>query len=258
MELHYRQLGEGPALIILHGLFGSLDNWLTLGRQFAIKRSVFLVDQRNHGRSPHSEAMSYALFSSDLEAFMEQHGIRQAAVLGHSMGGKTAMRFALDHPDQTEALVVADMAPKAYAAGHDQIFQALFSIDLEGLSSRSEAEEQLSLAISDPGVRLFLLKNLQRNAQGGFAWKMNLPAIHRHYAGILEPISADFPYPGPTLFIRGERSGYVREQDYPLISELFPRVEHAAVPGAGHWLHAEQPDLFFQEVEAFLDRVQPV
>jgi esterase len=256
MQLNYRQLGEGPALIILHGLFGSLDNWLTLGRQFALKRSVYLVDQRNHGRSPHAEAMSYELFSADLEAFMAQHGIRQAAVLGHSMGGKTAMRFALDHPDQTEALVVADMAPRAYGAGHDQIFQALLSVDLEGLSNRSDAEEQLSLAISDPAIRLFLLKNLQRLPEGGFSWKMNLPAIHRHYDSILEPIACDFAYQGPTLFVRGERSGYVREQDYPLIEELFPQVEHTAVPGAGHWLHAEQPDLFFQAVEEFLDRVQ--
>ncbi len=253
MLLHFKELGQGPALIILHGLFGSLDNWLTLGRRFAEHRSVYLIDQRNHGRSAHSDQMNYALMAEDLKEFMSGHGIRQAAVLGHSMGGKTAMRFALDHPDMCQALMVADMAPKRYDAGHDAIFEALCSLDLSEVESRQQAEEMLGQMISDPDVRLFLLKNLSREKDGGFRWKMNLPVIREHYSEILDSVQSDFPYDGPTVFIRGGRSGYVQDSDWTDIEALFPRAKLESVKGAGHWLHAEQPDAFYDTVNRFLE-----
>jgi pimeloyl-ACP methyl ester carboxylesterase len=254
MDLNFKSFGQGPALVILHGLFGSLDNWQSLGKRFAERRTVYLVDQRNHGKSPHVPGLDYPAMADDLAGFFEAQGIRQASVLGHSMGGKTAMRFALDHPDKMEALVVADMAPKVYPAGHDIILAALQSLDPEELESRHEAERILSDSITDQGIRLFLLKNLTRNGKEGFRWKMNLPEIVKHYPRILEGLSGEDSFDGPTLFIRGSKSRYVEDSDWPQIHERFPEARLDTVADAGHWLHAEQPDAFFEQVEAFLDQ----
>ncbi|MBI1192323.1 MAG: alpha/beta fold hydrolase [Bacteroidetes bacterium] len=253
MLLNYREIGSGPALVILHGLFGSLDNWVTLGKQFAEAHTVYLVDQRNHGRSPHAAPMDYTTMAEDLRAFFEDHGIRKAAVLGHSMGGKTAMRFALDHPDLTEALIVADIAPKTYPPGHDAIFDGLKKVTPEQLADRTEAEEQLGRFIPDGDVRLFLLKNLTRNPEGGYRWKMNLPVIEQEYTDILGFEGADFAYDGPALFVRGGRSNYVEDADWPAIAELFPQASLQTIPNAGHWLHADQPRAFYEVVQRFLN-----
>lgn len=252
VALNFRELGQGPALIILHGLFGSLDNWLTLGRRLATDFSVYLVDQRNHGRSPHTDQLTYPLMADDLLTFFDQHGIRQASVLGHSMGGKTAMQFALDHPDRCEALLVADMSPRAYAAGHEDIFAALEQVNPQSLSDRDEAEAILSQHIVESEVRQFLMKNLSRNKGGSLSWKMNLPVIRKEYEHILEPVGSDFTYDGPACFIRGGLSNYISEADRPKIQSLFPRAEFIDIPGAGHWLHADQPDLFYKAVQDFL------
>jgi len=190
--------------------------------------------------------------AEDLRLFFEEQGIRQATVLGHSMGGKTAMRFALDHPDLTEALIVADIAPKTYPPGHDTIFDALEKITPDQLGNRTEADEQLGRWIPDADVRQFLLKNLSRDPEGGYRWKMNLPVIQQEYAGILGFGAADFAYDGPTLFVRGGRSNYVADSDWPAIVQLFPRASLQTIPGAGHWLHAQQPRAFFEAVQAFL------
>jgi pimeloyl-ACP methyl ester carboxylesterase len=252
MVLNHREMGAGPALVILHGLFGSLDNWITLGRQFAASHTVFLVDQRNHGRSPHASAMDYATMAEDLRQFFDQHGIRQASVLGHSMGGKTAMRFALDHPELTEKLVVADIAPKGYPPGHDTIFQALQQVEPASIQNRSDAEDQLERLVPEPDVRQFLLKNLSREPQGGYRWRMNLPVIQDAYPEILGFAGADFAYEGPALFVRGSLSRYIEDSDWPAIAALFPQASLQTVPDAGHWLHADQPQVFLETVQAFL------
>jgi esterase len=253
MELHAKVLGQGPALVILHGLFGSLDNWQTLGRRFAESRTVYLVDQRNHGKSPHDPRHDYPAMADDLAAFFDHQGIRSAAVLGHSMGGKTAMRFALDHADRVDALIVADMAPKAYPPGHDLILAALRALDPAEIEDRAQAEAALAETITDSGIRLFLLKNLARDPDGGYRWKMNLPALVEHHGRILEAVDGEHPYEGPVLFLRGGRSGYVEEGDAPAIRALFPAARIEAVEGAGHWLHAERPDAFHDAVTGFLD-----
>ncbi len=255
MLLNYTVLGKGPALVVLHGLFGSLDNWLTLGRQWAGLNTVYLVDQRNHGRSPHDPRIDFPAMAADLQELFAREGIRQASVLGHSMGGKTAMRFALDYPELTASLIVADMAPKTYPSGHDLIFEALAALELPSLQSREDAEEKMTTLITDPGVRLFLLKNLTRNKDGSFRWKMNLDAIRAGYPYILEKIDADFPYSGPVCFIRGSRSAYVEDRDWPEIIRLFPQATLITLPDAGHWLHADQPAAFAAAVQDFLGRV---
>jgi len=252
MELNYKMLGQGEPLLILHGLFGMLDNWQTLGRRFAEHHLVYLLDQRNHGRSPHVQSMSYPEMAEDLHEFMVANWIHETSVLGHSMGGKTAMQLALTYPDSVSKLIVVDMAPKAYSGGHEFIFEALQELDLQAIQDRQEADTQLAERIAEQSIRLFLLKNLSRAKGGGYRWKMNLPVIYEDYPQILAPLEAGSTYPGPALFIRGERSGYLRDEDWPDILERFPRARLETVAGAGHWVHAEAPDELFQLVIRFL------
>lgn len=251
MELNYKTFGQGHPVIILHGLFGNLDNWQTFARQLAENFMVYVIDQRNHGRSPHTDEMNYTAAAEDLREFMESQWIYGAHVIGHSMGGKTAMQFAFDHPDLLDRLVVVDIAPKVYQGGHELIFAAMDALDLDKLESRTDAEEQLAASISDPGVRLFLLKNLTRNKAGGYEWKMNLPVLRRDYPQILSAVSGA-PFTGPSLFIRGQRSDYIQDADWPVIKELFPAAELVTVPNAGHWVHADAPDTLLQNVQQFL------
>lgn len=254
MELNYKSLGQGEPLIVLHGLFGTLDNWQTLAKAWAEDYLVYLVDLRNHGRSPHVDGLSYPSMAEDLSEFMEQNWIHKAHVLGHSMGGKVAMELALTYPDLVDKLVVVDIAPRPYAPGHDDVFAALFAVDLQKLESRQEAEAILEKHIDEWGVRQFLLKNLSRTKEGGFEWKMNLPVIYRDYARILEPPTENEPFEGPTLFIRGAESRYVKDEDVLRIQELFPRSTLSTVPGAGHWLHADQPEILKNMVIDFLQK----
>ena len=253
MELNYKVFGEGEPLIILHGLFGSLDNWQTLAKRWAESYTVYLIDQRNHGRSPHMDTHDYPSMADDLHTFMEQNWIHRAHILGHSMGGKTAMHFALDYPDMVEKLIVVDMTPKAYEHGHAQIFQALNRVNPQAIQDRKEAERQLAESISEQGVRQFLLKNLTREKTGGFRWKMNLPVISRDYENILVSIKHDDPFPHPALFIYGEHSGYLKEEDKPLILDQFPSAEFVGLP-TGHWVHAESPNALFQQVSNFIEK----
>ena len=254
MELNFKSLGQGEPLIILHGLFGTLDNWQTLAKSWAEHYLVDLVDLRNHGRSPQVDGLSYPAMAEDLHDFMEQNWIHKAHILGHSMGGKVAMEFALSYPDMVDKLIVVDIAPRPYRPGHDDIFAALFAVDLKTIQSRQAAEEILEQYIDDWGVRQFLLKNLSRMKEGGFEWKMNLPVIHRDYANILEPPTQDGPFEGPTLFIRGENSGYVKDEDILRIQELFPHSALRSIPDAGHWVHADQPEVLKGIVMEFLEK----
>ncbi len=252
VELNYKTFGRGEPLIILHGLLGTLDNWQTVGKQLAKDHSVYLLDQRNHGRSPHSEGFDYQLMANDLLHFLDQHFIHRTAIMGHSMGGKTAMEFALQHPDTCEKLIVVDIAPKTYPRGHDRIFEALFAIDLDKIENRTEAEAIMEPFIPEAGIRLFLLKNLQRKQHGGFEWKMNLDSIYRHYEAILQEPATPGVYEGPALFIAGANSGYIQPEDHSRIKQIFPAAEIVTIANAGHWVHAEQPRELIRIVREFL------
>jgi len=253
MQLAYQSYGAGPPLIILHGLLGSGDNWRTLSRTvFGAHFEVFTVDQRNHGRSPHSDTIDYRVMVEDLAAFMDARGLTAARLLGHSMGGKTAMDFALTYPERVEALVVVDIAPKAYAPRHTALLEALRALDLAAYRTRAEIDAALRPQIPSDGIRSFLLKNLQRDGQRGYGWKMNLDTIYRHYDRLNGVMEADGTFEGPTLFVRGSASDYVADEDREIIISFFPEAEIVTIDGAGHWVHAEKPQEFGEVVLGFL------
>lgn len=252
MELNFKTFGSGEPLIILHGLFGTLDNWQTLARRFAEHYTVYIVDQRNHGRSPHLDNMDYPALAEDLKSFMESQWMYNAHIIGHSMGGKTAMQFSMEYPEMVNKLVVVDIAPKAYPGLHNSIFDALMSLDLNRVQSRQEAEDWLAPKIDDLSVRQFLMKNLTRSKAGGFEWKMNLPVIYKYYGHILAPISVREAFENPTLFIRGNRSSYILDDDWSLIQDYYPNARLYSVANAGHWVHAEAPEVFYEAALSFL------
>lgn len=251
--LNYKSFGSGPPLVVLHGLFGTLDNWQTLARKWAELYTVILVDQRNHGRSPHFDTMDYNLMAEDLANFLESQWIHECFLLGHSMGGKVAMQTALNYPDLVEKLIVVDISPRAYRRGHDEVFAALRSLNPATVGDRQTADSTMAQHLPDPGVRQFLLKNLARAKEGGFRWRMNLPVIHQHYEKLIGVLDLDAaPYEGPSLFIRGGKSGYVRDEDEATIREIFPKARLMTVANAGHWVHAEQPEILRELVTTFL------
>jgi pimeloyl-ACP methyl ester carboxylesterase len=251
MKLFSKIMGEGSPILILHGVFGSGDNWGTLGRKWSSDYEVHLVDARNHGHSPHSETFSYDVMADDLLAYMEEHQLEQAHILGHSMGGKVAMLFAVYHPEKVKSLIVADIAPRAYAPHHQEIIHALQDLDLENLDSRSAAED--AFTITEPGTRQFLLKSLYWKEKGKLAWRFNVPVIAREIEKVGEALPPQAIYYGPTLFIRGGKSNYVRDEDLEQIALHFPEVSCITLENAGHWLHAEKPDAFYAEVSKFLN-----
>lgn len=251
MELYSREFGQGNPVLILHGLFGFSDNWQTIAKSLADQFLVVTPDLRNHGRSPHTSAHSYPEMAEDIRLFMENHWMFTAAVIGHSMGGKVAMQLALTHPEMVERLVVVDMGPGKAEDNHSAIFRALLDIDLSKMASRNDIEAYLSDRISDTGTRQFLLKNISRETDGGFRWKMNLPALWQHYPDILAAVGGG-TYDKPALFIRGSRSDYIKDADIPLIHTLFPKAEIKTIEGAGHWVHADRPNELLQVLEEFL------
>lgn len=254
LPLHHQIIGDGPPLIVLHGLFGSGTNWRSFARRMAGLREVHLLDLRNHGRSPHSDQMSYPLMAADLVAYMDERNMDASTLLGHSMGGKVAMRVALDQPDRVSDLVVVDIAPVAAGDDHLPYIRAMRSLDLHRVDRRESASQMLSDAIPDPGLRQFLLQNLDRD-NGGFRWRLNLEALSENMDALhdfpLSPGSA--LYPGPALFVRGANSHYVPQDRHGEIRRLFPAAEIKTVAGAGHWLHAEQPEAFLEAVKPFLE-----
>ena len=252
LSLNYKSFGAGDPIIILHGLFGTLDNWQTMARKLSEHFLVYIVDQRNHGRSPHADRIDYSLMAEDLRDFMESNWIFNAHIIGHSMGGKTAMRFALDNPGMVDKLVVVDIAPKAYSGGHETIFRAMLNLDLKALQNRQQAEEALRQEIPEQAVRQFLLKNLTREKSGGFRWKMNLPALHAAYPDILQGIEATSPFSKQALFVSGGLSNYIRQEDEAVILQLFPEAVIHTIPGAGHWVHAEAPEPFLEVIKGFI------
>ncbi len=252
VQLNYESRGSGRPLIILHGLFGSLDNWRTMSRRFSDRFQVFTVDMRNHGSSPHSAEFNCALMAADLGEFMQGRAIPQAHILGHSMGGRVAMQFAVEHPEHVDKLIVVDIAPRAYPPLHDDIFQVLSSIRLERFASRNEVRAEMEKGIGDRSVSEFLLKNLVVSETGELQWKMNLASLGTHYHEIISAPRWTGEFDRPALFIRGGNSDYIRPEDKGIISESFPRAEIATVPGAGHWVHAQSPDAFEKLVRDFL------
>ena len=267
MELFYRKYGQGPTLIIVHGLYGSSDNWAGIARALGKYFEVFVVDQRNHGRSPHSEEHNYELMKDDLNEFVEKHSIGKAIFLGHSMGGKSVMFFAAAHPEKVNGLIVVDIVPKSYrfpdealkkTIDHRTILKSMEGVDLSLVSTRDEVDQALSRDIRIEKVRQFLMKNLERDGQNGFRWKLNITSLNKHLDSILSGMNENDFERGreisgfPVLFIKGANSNYILDSDKALIKTIFPYSELATIPEAGHWLHVEQPGLLVETIQEFL------
>ena len=266
MELYYRHLGEGPPLIIVHGLYGSSDNWMNIARQLAEHYSVYLVDQRNHGESPHSAIHNYDAMRDDLIGFMDRQGLAKAVLLGHSMGGKTVMHLAISEPGRVEALLVLDMSPFTCEPGrhssqyslHTGIINGMLEVDFTRVEKREDVEEQLAGSIQSSRIRSFLMKNVVRNKDGSYRWRLNIEAIADEMDAIFAGLDTATQVEGqgstgyPVLFVRGELSDYISDDCILEIRQIFPAAEFATIPGAGHWLHVEQPDLLVKTIRYFL------
>ena len=251
MKLNFKKLGDGKPLLILHGLFGSSDNWGTLGKKFSKNNSVYLIDLRNHGRSPHSNEMTYSDMANDLLELIKDESIISPTILGHSMGGKVALMFAKNYPEYLEKLIVADIGLKAYPMHHEEILKGLNSIDLELTKSRSQAQEVIKDHISNLGIQQFLLKNLYWIEKGKLAWRMNLKQIEINIEEILKEIKIGNSNL-KTLFLIGELSNYILEEDFLDIKTAFPNGEIKTIKNVGHWLHAENPNEFYKLVDEFI------
>ncbi|MGB0881345.1 MAG: alpha/beta fold hydrolase [Vicingaceae bacterium] len=251
MILNFKKVGEGEPLVILHGLFGSLDNWMTLAKKLGEHFEVFIVDARNHGQSPHSEAFNYDVMADDLYEFLLLNNIVDPIILGHSMGGKTVMQFAMNYPNVIQKIIVADIAPKAYPVHHTTILNGMLSLDFDVVKTRKEADQQLSLFIDDFSTRQFLLKNLYWAAKEKLAWRFNLDVINRDIEIIGQGLQNINDFDKPTLFIRGKKSNYITEKDYDPIKKIFKNVSIQTLD-AGHWVHAEKPCEFLALISNFL------
>jgi esterase len=253
MNLHYHSIGKGKLLVILHGLFGSSDNWQSLAKRLSENNRIITVDQRNHGRSFHHDQFNYDVMVADLENLYRSLNIREAILIGHSMGGKTAMKFALKYPAKVEKLIVADIAPKYYPLHHDKVIDALCELNLEKYERRDELDQELKKSIPNSAVRQFLLKNLIRNRENRLKWRINLPVIKKNLEKLGEEISGPGVYKKPALFIAGALSNYVDPEDEPQIKNLFPKATITYFKNAGHWIHADAPDAFFNLVKTFIN-----
>lgn len=251
-NLNYLTFGLGHPLIVLHGIFGSLDNWRTFAKDMEDAFQVFILDLRNHGHSPHHDIFNYPVMAEDLKLFMGQVGIPSAHLMGHSMGGKVAMQFAESYPQKVDRLVAVDIAPKAYPPWHGHIFDALLPLDLSRFSSRKEIDRAIAPKIESLPVRMLLLKNVTRGDDRKFRWKLHLEAIHRNYDDIGKPPLLTRSFPRPTLFVKGEHSGYILPEDEARIRQFYPHARIATIAGADHWVHADAPQAFLTKVRDFL------
>ena len=251
MLLHYKSFGEGKPLLILHGFLGSLENWQSIAKELASNYQVFILDIRNHGKSFHDNKHDYPSMVEDIQYFINHLGLSEVTFIGHSMGGKLAMSFALKYPLLVSNLIVVDIVPKVYSPGHEDILYALSKVNPKELKSRQEAIDIISTYIHDPSVVQFLLKNLDRLGDGTFGWKMNLPVLIDQYREML-----DFPskglFDGPTLFLKGAKSDYILPSDEENIFTLFPQAKIIPIKNAGHWVHAENSVDFISETSIFL------
>lgn len=253
MKLNYREYGEGKPLVILHGLFGFSDNWTTHAKRLADYFRVITVDLRNHGKSPWSDNVSYRSMAEDIYELCNELQLSEILLLGHSMGGKVAMYFAQEHEELLEKLIVVDIGVKEYPMHHQHILAGIHAVTLDGVENRRQAENELKLHIDSPGVIQFLLKNLYWKEKGHLAWKMNVDALESNMHEILAPVPFVECFV-PTLFIRGEMSNYILDQDISQLEEYFPDSEVITIHDAGHWVHAEAPEEFLEDVLSFLLR----
>jgi len=266
MQLFFREYGnKGPVLIILHGLYGSSDNWVSVARQLENDYHIYLIDQRNHGQSPHHESHDFEHMANDLLEFYDSQQIDRAHLIGHSMGGKTAMRFALQNPNRIHKLVVLDIAPKSYTRfsnygqitnNHARIIESMLNVNLVNCKTRQDIDRQLATQLPDIQLRQFLLKNINRTKDDHYHWRINLPVIKEKLELIMDGFSHlktnEHQINTPSIFIRGENSGYVMDDDTLVIRQFFHASELVTIPNAGHWLHAEQPELLIKTLKYFL------
>ena len=252
--LNFEQSGQGPALILLHGLFGSLDNLKMISRPLSDYFSTINIDLPDHGLSPQSEFFSYQAYSDAVFAVMDHLQLQSAHILGHSMGGKVAMQMALTHPARVDSLTIGDIAPVNYAPRHDNVFAALNAVPLDTVTSRSEADAYMAKNLDDAGTRQFLLKSLEQTEQG-WRWRFNLPLLQRDYSDILQAPMQQMgnQYAGPTLFIKGADSDYIQAAHRNAIEQLFPAAKARIMAGCGHWLHAQKPAEFSRFVRQHID-----
>lgn len=256
MELNFKTFGNPwhAPVVILHGMFGTLDNWQTVAKLLSERYCVYILDLRNHGRSPQSEDFGYKIMARDVAEFLDGQGLREAHIIGHSMGGKVAMELALSAPDVVESLVVVDIAPKTYTGHHEAVFQGMFALDPPKLASRQEAENTLNGFDLDWATKQFILKNLvfDKDTQG-YTWRMNLPVIYAHYAEILAFEAGGRQFDKPTLFLRGSESNYIEVADFQaLTADLFSDARLQTIEKAGHWLHADAPQAFVEAIFGFI------
>ncbi len=266
MNLTFRKFGSGHPLIILHGLYGSGDNWLNIGKNFSGFCEVYLLDQRNHGNSPHNDQHNYEVLTTDLLEFLKQLGIEKTMILGHSMGGKVAMRFAMEFPGMLSKLMIADISPGSYLDSngnnnhikvHEKIIDAMMDIDLSKVSGLKDVDTQLAEYLEDDRLRKFLLKNLRKGKEDVYSWKLNLSALRNNIYALsdgLDPerINEIELKSFPVLFIRGEESEYIGDKDRDIIKSIFPLHQMVTLKKAGHWLHAEQPEQFARVIKRFI------
>lgn len=250
--LHSKILGEGKPLIILHGLFGMLDNWQALAKEFACFFETHIVDLRNHGRSFHANQHNYEVMSEDLLSYLNAYNLDEVSLIGHSMGGKAAMNFACMYADRVEKLVVVDISPKYYPPHHQEILSGLKAVDRSNLTSRKDADQILSQYFSESAMRQFLLKNLYWRSSTELTFKFNLKVLSDQIENVGQALYTNALFDRPTLFIAGQSSNYIKETDVELIESHFPDFEIVEIPKSGHWVHAENPDQFFDKVSRFL------
>lgn len=250
--LHSNILGQGEPLLILHGFFGMGDNWKSLAKLFAKDFEVHLIDQRNHGRSFHSDDFSYELMVGDLGYYINHHQLKNINLLGHSMGGKTVMLFATSFPELVNKLIIADISPRYYSTHHQFILEALNAVDFNTLTRRSEIKEVLSHYIDNKGIQQFLLKNVYWKEKGQLAYRFNLDSLTENVEEVGVALPSFAVFEKETLFLKGENSGYISNNDLSLIKAHFSKAKVKTIKNAGHWLHAENPIDFYNEVTMFL------
>jgi pimeloyl-ACP methyl ester carboxylesterase len=252
--LYSRIEGQGKPLLIIHGFLGMSDNWKSFGFLYAAEGfQTHMLDLRNHGRSFHSENFSYEVMAQDVLEYCQQHNLEKIFIIGHSMGGKVAMFFATKYPEMMEKLIVADIGPKYYAPHHQDILAGLNAVDFSSKPDRTAVEEILFPFIPDYGTRQFLMKSLYWKEPGQLAFRFNLDVFNRKVEEVGKTLPENAIFEKPTLFIRGGNSNYILDADFLEIKEHFPNLELATIPNTGHWLHAENPNLFFRETALFLN-----
>jgi len=254
LALAYSELGEGPPVLILHGLFGWKRNWASIAKGLSLTHRVFLLDMRNHGESPHADEMTYPAMAGDIAEFIESKSLGPCPVIGHSMGGKAAMMLALSRPELVERLLVLDISPVAYDHDYSDYVTAMKSIDFAQISRRGDVEPKIAPVVDNPGILSFLMQNLTTNANGQYTWRVNLGAIERDMGEILDfpNVDNEQAYAGTVLFLGGRDSAYIGPSYLGEIERLFPFADVDFIDNAGHWVHAEQPMATFERFKFFL------